>query len=249
MRQEWSDLQAERLDHERIRQKEAFVFEILRKDMDRREEKLARQLKEARDREDALFKNVKHFVEQSLEGVKLTAPQSQGTPISSQSQVLSSAPLSQPSPPIAESPDYPSTIMKARLAPSTAPRTLPSSDCATPISHLPPFPLAPVHPPDPIKFEAKEKAMLHDVWNSLIEGDPHEVAALYRDSPFYETVLRVLLSEPSLAGDIWHRRVYHVSSAMSKWLAGRVVVNDAKDNPLPFQMLRLAELNNMKFPI
>jgi hypothetical protein len=24
--------------------------------------------------------------------------------------------------------------------------------------------------------------MLHDVWNSLIEGDPHEVAALYRDS-------------------------------------------------------------------
>jgi hypothetical protein len=36
---------------------------------------------------------------------------------------------------------------------------------------------------------------------------------------------------------------------MSKWLTGRVVVNDAKDNPLHFQMLRLAELNNMKFPI
>jgi hypothetical protein len=32
--------------------------------------------------------------------------------------------------------------------------------------------------------------MLHDVWNSLIEGDPHEVAALYRDSPYYETVLQ-----------------------------------------------------------
>jgi hypothetical protein len=67
-------------------------------------------LKEARDREDALFKDVKHFVEQSLEGVKLTAPQSQGTPISSQAQVLSSDLLSQPPPPIAESPDYPSTL-------------------------------------------------------------------------------------------------------------------------------------------
>jgi hypothetical protein len=91
--------------------------------------------------------------------------------------------------------------------------------------------------------------MLHDVWNSLIEGDPHEVAALHRDSPFYETVLQVLLCKPSLVGDIWHRRVYHLSSTLSKWLAGRVVVNDAKDNPLHFQMLLLAELNNMKFPI
>jgi hypothetical protein len=249
MRQEWSALQAERLDHEHIRQKEALVLENLRKDMDRREEETARQLKEARDREDARFKNVKHFVELSLEGVKLTAPQSQGTPVSSQAKVLSSALLSQPSPPIAESPDYPSTIMKARLAPGTASCTLPSSDRATPISHLAPFPLAPVHPPDQIKFEAKEKAMLHDVWNSLIEGDPHEVAALYRDSPFYETVLQVLLGKPSPAGDIWHRRVYHLSLTINKWLAGRVVVNDAKDNSLHFQMLRLAELNNMKFPI
>jgi hypothetical protein len=60
--------------------------------------------------------------------------------------------LSQPSPPIAESPGYPSTILKARLAPSIAPRTLPSSDSPTPISHLAPFPQAPVHPPDPSKF-------------------------------------------------------------------------------------------------
>jgi hypothetical protein len=157
------------------RKKPSF-WKNLRKDMDSREEAMARQLKEARDREDALFKNVKHFVEQSLEGVKLTAPQSQGTPISSQAQVLSSAPLWQPSPPIAESPD-PSSIMKPRLAPNTAPRTLPSSDHATPISHLAAFPLAPIHPPNPIKFEAKEKAMLHDAWNSLIEGNPHEVAA------------------------------------------------------------------------
>jgi hypothetical protein len=36
---------------------------------------------------------------------------------------------------------------------------------------------------------------------------------------------------------------------MSKWLAGRVVVNDAKDNSLHFQMLRLADLNTLKFPI
>jgi hypothetical protein len=42
MRQEWIVLQAERLDHERKRQKEAFVFETLRKDMDRREEEMAR---------------------------------------------------------------------------------------------------------------------------------------------------------------------------------------------------------------
>jgi hypothetical protein len=248
MREERNALQAERLEQERMRQKEALLFDCLRKNMERREEELARQLKEARDREDALFEYVKPFVEQSLEGAKLTAPQSQGTSIPFQAQVLSSAPLSQPPPPFAESPDYPSTIMKPRLAPSTAPHTLQSSDSPTPISHLAPFPLAPVHPPDPSKFEAKEKAMLHDVWNSLIEGDPHEVAALYRDSPFYETVLQVLLSKPSRAGHIWHRRVYQLSSTMSKWLAGRVVVNDAKDNPLHFQMLRLAELNNMKFP-
>jgi hypothetical protein len=34
---------------------------------------------------------------------------------------------------------------------------------------------------------------------------------------------------------------------MSKWLVGRVVVIDAKENPMHYQMLRLAELNNIKF--
>jgi hypothetical protein len=47
----------------------------------------------------------------------------------------------------------------------------------------------------------------------------------------------------------WIRQVYHLSSTLSKWLASRVVVNDVKENPLHFQMLRLAQLNNMKFPI
>jgi hypothetical protein len=36
---------------------------------------------------------------------------------------------------------------------------------------------------------------------------------------------------------------------MSKRPSGRVVVNDDKDNPLHFKMQRLAELNNMEFPI
>jgi hypothetical protein len=53
------------LDHERIRLREALVFENLRTDLDRREEEMACQFREARDREDALFKNVKLFVEQS----------------------------------------------------------------------------------------------------------------------------------------------------------------------------------------
>jgi hypothetical protein len=35
VREEWGAFQAERLDHERIRQKEALVFENLRKNMER----------------------------------------------------------------------------------------------------------------------------------------------------------------------------------------------------------------------
>jgi hypothetical protein len=78
MREERNALQTERLEQVRMRQKEALVFENLRKNMERREEELARQLKEARDCEVALFEYDKPFVEQSLEGAKLTAPQSQG---------------------------------------------------------------------------------------------------------------------------------------------------------------------------
>jgi hypothetical protein len=53
MREERNALQAERLEQERKRLKEALVFENLRKNMERREEELARQLREARDRDES----------------------------------------------------------------------------------------------------------------------------------------------------------------------------------------------------
>eukprot|EP00962_Isochrysis_galbana_P028299 scaffold8921_cov137-Isochrysis_galbana.AAC.3 len=71
------------------------------------------------------------------------------------------------------------------------------------------------HPLPPGSREAqndKDGCLLS--WVELVEGQPDQVASLYRVSRYYDTILQVLNSNASI-GTLWHHRVFHTEATMS----------------------------------
>jgi hypothetical protein len=137
-----------------------------------------------------------------------------------------------------------------RQVPDTAPRAKFHFDDRQPsASRARPQPQAPLssdfqHPPKPSLAEKGDKAPLRE-WQALVDGDPLEVASLYEDSPFYETILQVLKSNHSVAGNLWHHRSLYVESTVEQWVKSQM--QDGK-NSVHHQLLRVNDLTSMKFP-
>jgi hypothetical protein len=116
-------------------------------------------------------------------------------------------------------------IFTPRQVPDTAPRAkFHFEDRQPSASRARPQPQAPLasdfqHPPKPSLAEKVDKAPLRE-WQALVDGDPLEVASLNEDSPFYETILQVLKSNHSVAGNLWHHRSLYVESTVEQWAMG-----------------------------
>jgi hypothetical protein len=153
------------------------------------------------------------------------------------------APVHPPTPSARTAPTF-----HPRAVPDTAPRPnynfnfqVPSATRANPIpiSSLP-F----EHPPNPALAASDEQEMLKQ-WGMLVDSDPLQVSSLYQESPFYETILQVLRSNSSIAGNVWHNRVLHLESTVLQWALSRMQL---KKTSIHHKLRCLTDLTNLKFP-
>jgi hypothetical protein len=140
-------------------------------------------------------------------------------------------------------------VFALRAIPDTAPRpnynfTFPqASRTRVPTNSTPPMQFEHLVRPSFVTWDSKKP--VPDAWDALVAGDPYQVASLYQESPCYETILQVLKSNASVSGTVWHHRVLHIATTVSKWVTSQI---SAVKNSMHYQLQRLGDLSNLKYP-
>jgi hypothetical protein len=100
------------------------------------------------------------------------------------------------------------------------------------------------HPPNPALATSDDQELLKQ-WGMLVDSDPLQLSTLYQESPFYETILQVLWSNSSIAGNVWHHRVLHLESTKLQWALSRMQL---KKTSIHHKLRCLTDLTKLKFP-
>jgi hypothetical protein len=100
------------------------------------------------------------------------------------------------------------------------------------------------HPADPMTVDGEERKLVVSVWLELTTADPDVVASLDQESPVHEIALLCLKGGLSGSGNVWHRRVFHYKTLMTKWCLNRLSDSRCAN----YQQIRFGELVELRFP-